>query len=604
MRSSKRRIALAGVVSAAALCCLLALPLAASAAPSPWWNIVAGSRPTNLWEPEDNLQEIQVQAGTFKGNPATAAKILVEGKAVGCLGAEDAKENGKEICADYGFALSETAAELQAALEPSLGSDIEVSGGPTTLAPFEVRVPDRYAASVKFAQESIDAEHNYTSAGTFSAKVVNEGGSGRLFVVVANIGDAPMDASKKPLRITDELPEGLVASGAEGVGGGKGSAGLVDCEVEAPDLVSCTFGDVLQPYDSIEVEIPVTTPLGEAPVEGAAGKVAVSGGNAPTETAEQNIEVSPQKTPFGIERFTSRVEAEGGGSEEEGGALDTRAGGHPFQLTTSLQFNSGRMRPSADPNKRSVEQPAQPRNTRFSLPAGLTGNLTALPTCSFADFSQESEVIETANRCSDETAIGAASLSIYLEGAISFARPAVPVFNLPPAVGEPARFGFTIANVAVIIDTEVDPDNEYRVIASVNNASQVPEALGATLSIWGAPGDARHDNARGWGCVYNIGTPRPLPAAPGPRRRRLPAPAGLLLHADGLRRRSRTLERAARHRRLPALFPGVADERLQSGPLRPADNGRPDQQAGRQPERPGLPARDAGQRPLEQGRDL
>ena len=514
MRMQGSRTGLAGLALAAALCCLLALPLAASAAPSPWWNVVAGARPTNLWEPEDNLQEIQVQAGTFKGDPATAAKILLEGKAVGCLGVEDGKENGKEICAAYGFALSETAAELQAALEPALGSDVEVSGGPTTLAPFEVRVPDRYAPAIKFAQENIDPEHDYAFAGEFSAKVVDEGGSGRLFVVVANIGDAPMDAGKKPLRITDELPEGVEATGAEGVGGGKGTAGLVDCEVEAPDLVSCTFGDVLQPYDSIEVEIPVSL-VGEAPVEGAAGKVTVSGGNAPTETAEQNIEVSPQKTPFGIERFTSRVEAEGGGSEEEGGALDTRAGGHPFQLTTSLQFNSGRMRPNADSNKRSVEQPAQPRNLRFGLPAGLTGNLAALPTCSYADFSQESEVIETANRCPDEAAIGAASLSIFLEGAIGFARPAVPVFNLPPAVGEPARFGFTIANTVVIIDTEVDPDDAYRVIAKVNNASQVPEALGATLSIWGAPGDPRHDNARGWGCVFNIGKPGLCERPPG-----------------------------------------------------------------------------------------
>jgi hypothetical protein len=243
--------------------------------------------------------------------------------------------------------------------------------------------------------------------------------------------------------------------------------------------------------------------------------VTVSGGNAPTETAVQEIEVSPEKTPFGIERFTSRVEAEGGGGVEEGGALDTRAGGHPFQLTTSLQFNSGPMRPSADRNQRSVEQPAQPRNLRFPLPAGLVGNLTAAPRCSFEDFSQESEVMEATNRCPDEAAIGAASLSIYLEGAINFARPAVPVFNLPPAVGEPARFGFTIANVAVIIDTKVDPDNDYRVIASVNNASQVPQVLGATLSIWGAPGDPRHDNSRGWGCVFNIGEPGLCERPPG-----------------------------------------------------------------------------------------
>jgi hypothetical protein len=498
MRPSKRLARLGGLATAAILACFLALPLAASAAPSPWWNITTSSRPTNLWEPEDNVQEITVEAGSFEGKPATAAKIVVDGKAVGCLGAEDPAEYSKNICLFYGFPLSETAAELKAALEPALGSDIEVTGGPATVEPFEVRIPDRSAPTIGFVQEKFDPAPDFTTAGDFATKVLNDGGSGRLSIILANIGDAPMDAGKKTLTISDELPEGLEATGAEAIAGGVApGVGPVDCEVEDDGhLVTCSFEGVLQPFDSIEVEIPVN--LLSPPEKGDAGTVTVSGGNAPTKTVEQEIEVSPEKTPFGIEHFSSRAEA-------EGGELDTRAGGHPFQLTTSLQFNSGRMKPSVDRNQRAVEQPAQPRNLRFSLPAGLLGNIATVPTCSLEDFGTEAK--ETTNSCPDETAIGATSLSFFLAGAIGFARPAVPVFNLPPAVGEPARFGFTIANVAVIIDTKVDPNNDYRVIASVNNASQVPQVLGATLSIWGTPGDPRHDNSRGWGCVYNIGDP-------------------------------------------------------------------------------------------------
>ncbi|HSS43101.1 MAG TPA: hypothetical protein VLK37_11210, partial [Solirubrobacterales bacterium] len=501
MRTPKRL----ALISAALLCCLLAFPLAASAA-SPWWQVITSSRPVNLWEPQDSVQEITVEPGTFEGKPATAAKIVVDGKAVGCLGAEDAEEFSKNICLFYGFPLSETAAELEAALEPALGSDIEVTSGPATVEPFEVRIPGRSAPRIGFVQEKFDPAPNFTTAGDFSTKVVSDGGSGRLSVILVNIGDGPMDASKKALTITDELPEGVEATGAEAVAGGViPGIGPVECEVEGGDLVSCSFEGVLQPFDSIEVEIPGNL-LGEPPVKGAPGSVTVSGGNASAKSVEQDIEVSPEKTPFGIEHFSSRA-------EEEGGELDTRAGGHPFQLTTSLQFNSGRMKPSVDRNLRAVEQPAQPRNLRFPLPAGFLGNLTTVPTCSFADFSKEAK--ETTNSCPDEAAIGATSVSFFLAGAIGFARPAVPVFNLPPAIGEPARFGFTIANVAVIIDTEVDPDNEYRVIASVNNASQVPQVLGATLTIWGTPGDPRHDNARGWGCVYNIGTPGLCQRPPG-----------------------------------------------------------------------------------------
>jgi hypothetical protein len=506
MRPSKSFARAGGIASALLLACFLALPAAASAAPSPWWQVLASSRPLNLWEPQDSVQEITVEAGTFEGKPATAAKIVVEGKAVGCLGAEDPAEYSKNICLFYGFPLSETAAQLQAALEPALGTDIEVTGGPATVAPFEVRVPGRSAPGVRFVQEKFDPAPNFTNAGTFSTKVLSDGGSGRLSLIAINIGDAPMDATKKALTITDELPEGLEATGAEAIAGGAGvGIGPVDCEVEGGDLVTCTFKGVLRPYDSIEVEVPVNL-LGEPPVKGAPGTVTVAGGNAPAKALEQEIEVSPQRTPFGIEHFSSQA-------EEEGGGPAVRAGGHPFQLTTSLQFNSGRMKPSAEPKQRAVEQPAQPRNLRFPLPAGLLGNLTTLPTCSFADFTKEAK--ETTNSCPDETAIGAASVSFFLAGPIGFARPAVPVFNLPPAVGEPARFGFTIANVAVIIDTKVDPNNDYRVIASVNNASQVPEVLGATLSIWGTPGDPRHDSSRGWGCVYNIGDPGECERPPG-----------------------------------------------------------------------------------------
>ena len=445
MKLRKLHAGIGGYVLAAILAGLLVMPAAASAAPSSWWQIVTGSRPTHLWEPEDNVQEINVSAGTFEGQPATAAKVLVDGKAVGCLGAEDAKESSKKICLHYGFPLSETAAQLQAALEPALGADIEVTGGPATVEPFEVRVPGRTAPSIGFLQEN-----PYTGAGKFTTKVLSEGGSGRLTIIAANIGDAPMDATGKPLKIADELPEGIEAIEAEGIGGGVlPGVAPVNCEIKAADLVSCSFGGALQPFDSIEVEIAARL-TGQPPVQGAPGKVTVSGGTAPAKSVVQEVEVSPDPVPFGIAHFSSRV-------EEEGGAAATRAGGHPFQFTTALQFTAGRMRAAQDRNQRSVEQPAQPRNMRFPLPAGLLGNVTTVPTCSFSDFSREAK--ETTNGCPDNTAIGAASVSFFLAGAIGFARPAVPVFNLPPAVGEPARLGFTIANQPQIIDTQVDPNN-------------------------------------------------------------------------------------------------------------------------------------------------
>jgi hypothetical protein len=474
-------------------CLALSASSSAVAAPSPWYEVVTGSRPTNLWEPTDNVQELKAEIGESGFGPGAAARIDLGGKAVGCLGT--AGSPGELFCeAFYGFPVAETASQLEAVLEGTLGPAVEVTGGPVGGAPFKVTVPKSGAPQITLFQNP-----EFT-LGSFSAEVLSSGGSGRLVVTVTNLGDAALDATKKPFTITDELPEGVEATGVEGVAGVNGSAGPFECEVEAVDLVSCVFEEKLPPFESFEVEIPARL-IGEPPVEGALGKVTISGGNGATEVTTQEISVSPAKTPFGIEHFASRL-------EEEGGDAADRAGRHPFQLSTTIQFNAGQFEQGPSRAESGVEQPAQPRNIRFSLPVGFVGNVATLPTCSMSAFYERVGSAE-ANTCSDATVVGAVSALINLKGAVGFARPAVPVFNLPPASGEPARFGFAISKAAVVINTEVDPDDKYRIIASVRDATQLPQILSSTISIWGSPGDARHDNARGWGCIYHASNAGP-----------------------------------------------------------------------------------------------
>jgi hypothetical protein len=321
----------------------------------------------------------------------------------------------------------------------------------------------------------------------------SEGGEGRLVVTLTNIGDAPLNATKTPLTIVDELPEGVEATGVQARVGVNGIFGPIDCKVLAGgEEVSCVFEKTLPPFEAIELE-----PLVAAPGPfGEAGEVTVSGGDAKGKSATQAVSPSPDPTPFGIEYFSARLEEEGGGDA-------TRAGGHPFQLTTTLQMNAGAYEVQDPQIGDSVAQPAQPRNLRFTLPSGMVGNISTLPQCSLADFYAGNEVEETANRCPDATAIGAAAPLITLEP-LGLLRVAVPVFNLPPAAGEPARFGFTVARVPVLVTTEVDPNNDYKVIASVKNSPQTPKVLASTVSFWGTPGDSSHDTTRGWGCLYKL----------------------------------------------------------------------------------------------------
>jgi hypothetical protein len=289
----------------------------------------------------------------------------------------------------------------------------------------------------------------------------------------------------------------VAATGVEAVAGPLGKRGPIACKVNSSDEVSCLYEGELPPFEAIEIEV-FANLTGTPPASGAPGKVTVSGGNAKSLSTVQSVNVSDEPVPFGIEQFSAVAEKEGGDPVEQ-------AGSHPFQFTTTLQFNAGAVHATSPDGKGTgahavaVEQPALPRNLRFSLPAGLVGNATTVPQCDMKTFLT---ILEFINECRDETVVGVSSATIVEDGKLGLLREAVPVFNLPPSHGEPARFGLVAGGAPVVIDTEVDPDDKYRIIARVSNISQIAQVLAATTTFWGTPGDPSHDNARGWGCVY------------------------------------------------------------------------------------------------------
>ncbi len=462
----------------------------ASAAPAPWWQVLDGSRPSHLWQASDTVQEITTEITEIEGfGSGLVAKVKLQGEVIACLGAgefaafcpafvQDKDENPAPVV--------ETASELEAALEAASGQDVSVTGGPTGGEPFTIKAPGFFPA--------IEVEG---LIGKADNKVLSVGGSGRLLVTLTNLGDAAVDASKVPVTIKDEMPEGAIATGVTATAGVRDKSGPVDCEVEAPDEVLCTFEGTLPPYESIELEV-FTSLQGSPPTQGEPGKISVSGGNAPAASGPQNITVSADPVPYGVERFSAQA-------EEEGGAVARQAGGHPFQFTTTIQLNSGGWTVDGNHNP-IVEQPALPRNLRFPLPSGQVGNATVMPECSMEDFlshDQNSGAVLFLDLCPAQTAIGVAAVTFNVPGTLAYMREAVPVFNLPPAFGEPARFGFMPGGDPVVIDTALDPDS-HKIIASVRNTTQVAQFLSSTLSLWGYPSDPLHDNARGWSCTFKL----------------------------------------------------------------------------------------------------
>jgi len=454
-----------------------AAPTASAA--SPWWGVTTGSYPGNMWEPTDSMQVIETEESPPLG---AAIGLKVREKSIACLGTGLA---ALFICpSNTGFSAIETAGQLEALLETAFEtSAVEVTGGPVGGDPFVVTVPGRPAPSL-----GVEAFFGKAHVETKSV-----GGSGRLAVTLTNLGTAAVDGGAKPVTIVDKLPAGMEAVEVEGLAGEGGIFGPVDCSIVSPSEVSCEFQDKLPPYQAIEVETSVIL-TGSPPAAVAPGTVTVSGGGAPPiPPVEQTVKVSPEPTPFGIEHFSAR-------SEDEGGTATTQAGSHPFQLTTTIQLKSGNRIPAAGVGEGTrVEQPAMPRNLRFPLPAGLVGNTSEIPQCPVAAFLEGNQ--DDITNCAPGTAVGVASVLFTGSDLAVPARKAVPVYNLVPSQGEPARFGFAVNFNPVVISTKVDPNDRYRINAEVRNTTQVIGFLSSTVTLWGTPGDPLHDGSRGWACI-------------------------------------------------------------------------------------------------------
>ena len=454
---------------------ILAFSASSAHAAAPWLRLESGSVPGVLQEGAAEVQELKASPGLFfelfKG---TYFELKVGGKSVGDFATE-------EIAA-LAELTEPTAENIQNALEAEEfygKGNVVVTGGPAGTAPLIVKNVNKGPVPA--------LEATALGVGTAETKVLTKGSlAGYITATVANLGDADLSGGTTPLAITDTLPAGLTAVTAEGVAGTPGTTlerGPVNCTIKAAQAVSCVFEGTLPPYQTIEVRVGV---LLSGAKSGEENHVSVTGGDAPSvEPAAHKIRVGGE-TPFGVESYEMTA-------EQEGGTLDTQAGSHPFQLTTTIALNQ-----SEDPRK----PPALVKDLRVKLPPGLVGDPTPFPQCTEAQFTKRVEVIDV---CPDDTAIGVASVELEEPNVVHHTTVAVPIFNLVPSQGEPARFGFMPYGVPVYLDTSVRTGEDYGVTVSSNNITQLANLILSRLTFWGVPGSAGHDNSRGWSCVDDEG---------------------------------------------------------------------------------------------------
>jgi hypothetical protein len=515
LHNLSRRAALTAVASVVVLlgagASLTATPAQAA---SPWWHLTSGARPTYLQagvgkpgKPgTDEQQKVTVQATGGKFVLANITKQEIEAGEFEC-------ENFEPKYTEQEF--NATSAEVQAGLEGVCGygpGNVEVSeeagGTPedhSYIVTFKGALAER---PVRLINTEIEGEGGTGPLqGTVAVSVKTPAqlptpptADGEIYLTVENIGDAVAEGGKSPVKVLDTLPPGLHATevtAGQSLADAINAQDPVPCTLVSVTKLSCEMSKALAPFDQIEVRIHVDVQPGAH--SGEENEVRVSGGGAGPASLSRPIVISGEPVPFGVTEYELV-------NEEAGGAPATQAASHPFQQTTTITLNQLRDESSfSDVNHQPVVEPSGlAKDTSFRWPPGLLGNPAPFATCTAAQFDSTPPGLGEVNGCPQSSAVGVALVTVT-SSATGTGNFAEPVFNLQAGFGEPARLGFLIpqAEAPVYIDPAIRSGDgeDYGLTVSSTNITQIAGLLGAKVTVWGVPGDPRHANSRGWGCL-------------------------------------------------------------------------------------------------------
>ena len=205
---------------------------------------------------------------------------------------------------------------------------------------------------------------------------------------------------------------------------------------------------------------------------------------------------APAQGAFGLSDFDVTI-------TNKDGSLATRAGSHPFAVTSSFSLNFTGEGPTAI-----LE--GKVRDALIEATAGLVGDATTLPRCSMAEFLEDTEIRHT---CPVEAVVGMQAAAVANPDLKLFeAEKPGPIFNLPPPPGVPLRLGWNVRKVPVVIDLgieqapgyeEVKEGPDYNGIVSARGINQTLAVFRSVVEVWGVPADPVHDAVRGWDCRDN-----------------------------------------------------------------------------------------------------
>lgn len=439
---------------------------ALAAAEGPGWQLFADTYPTNLVKPVDEIQKVlaSTQTGTFT-----------------------LTYRGAETDAIHSHASD---AEVQSELEalPGVGAgNVSVSGG--TPGTYTVEFVGALGNTKVAELEASGADVMVTTAGF---------PSGTIGIEVFNIGAG---ASSGPITVTDTLPPDVKAKEAGQLiylENGEGHFGVEPriepgswaCTGNGPSpspsvagatVVTCVDEEAFagggglptfRSSASINNPQPAVGITVEAPVEaaGLSNRVSIAGGGAlePAATTDP-VTISSSPAAGGVARADAWF-------SNANGTLDRQAGSHPYAAT--FAFNAAT---AVNGEHLGYFPGGEIRNLETIVPAGLIGDLQAMPRCTRERLF--------GGNCPPASMVG-------LLKAPNFATSVQKqVFNMVPPPGVAAELGFEYAEVPVYITFKVRTGGDYAIVARVNNIPQ-REVFQSVLTLWGVPAERSHDRWR------------------------------------------------------------------------------------------------------------
>jgi hypothetical protein len=322
------------------------------------------------------------------------------------------------------------------------------------------------------------------------------GGTITYYESAVDIGTTDTDGSNIVTTVT--LAPGLTAVSASGTIGAFGSlpctAGDGSSPVAGATAIRCETTSVLGDLadfgatNDLRYRIVAAVDPGVQPSTTLTSSFGISGGGAPAQASGSTVNVTRigGAPGFGVANFDSQPNADAAGNPS------TQAAGHPYSITTSIDFNTVH-----NPLPMIGDLwPVEPvKDVVADLPAGFVGSPAGVDQCTAAELANN-QGINAQPLCPSGSQVG--STLVRLNGLVSFPNVfgPLPVFNMVPPPGAPAEFGFNVFGSVVTFKARLRSQGDYGLSIDVND---IPEGLAianTTLTFWGVPSDSSHNSER------------------------------------------------------------------------------------------------------------